>query len=369
MSDYTQVTDFSAKDALSSGDPEKTILGSDVDVELAAIATAIATKADDSAVVHDTGTETVAGDKTFSGNNTHSGTQTVSGATTHSGLVTMSGKSIYAAEGAAVASAASCNIWLGDGNTRHITGTTQIDGFATAPQAGVSQLLIFDDALILNQSANLNLNGGGADITTAAGDIAIVYADTTAQMDVFVIPADGQPVIGYPASQGSSWVLIAPPTTNGEVTGMDGTYDQYVFVASGMTIQNDAQEVNLQVGDSGGYKTTLYQYHVGVMSAGSATYASYNSGSDTDIQIAASMGNASGEVMTFALFIDSPSSATLKKLIHGKGCFLDSAGVSIGVTVFGNWNGGVENITKIKVFPASGSITGGNFYLYGVKKA
>lgn len=46
MSDYTQITDFSAKDALPSGNPSKLILGSDVDAELAAIATAISTKYD-----------------------------------------------------------------------------------------------------------------------------------------------------------------------------------------------------------------------------------------------------------------------------------------------------------------------------------
>lgn len=46
MSDYTQTTDFSAKDALSSGDPEKIILGADVDVEFTAIQTAVATKYD-----------------------------------------------------------------------------------------------------------------------------------------------------------------------------------------------------------------------------------------------------------------------------------------------------------------------------------
>lgn len=45
MSDYTQTTDFSAKDALDAGDPEKVILGSDVDAELSAISTAIGTKA------------------------------------------------------------------------------------------------------------------------------------------------------------------------------------------------------------------------------------------------------------------------------------------------------------------------------------
>ena len=46
MSDYTQITDFSVKDGLTTGDPEKAILGADVDAEFAAIATAISSKYD-----------------------------------------------------------------------------------------------------------------------------------------------------------------------------------------------------------------------------------------------------------------------------------------------------------------------------------
>lgn len=48
MSDYTPVNDFSAKDDLNPGDPEKKILGSDVDAETAAIQTAVNTKYDSS---------------------------------------------------------------------------------------------------------------------------------------------------------------------------------------------------------------------------------------------------------------------------------------------------------------------------------
>jgi hypothetical protein len=46
MSDYTQITDFSAKDALTTGDPEKIILGADFDGEFSALDTAIASKYD-----------------------------------------------------------------------------------------------------------------------------------------------------------------------------------------------------------------------------------------------------------------------------------------------------------------------------------
>jgi hypothetical protein len=46
MSDYVQQTDFSAKDALTTGDAEKIILGADFDVEFAGIVTAVASKYD-----------------------------------------------------------------------------------------------------------------------------------------------------------------------------------------------------------------------------------------------------------------------------------------------------------------------------------
>jgi hypothetical protein len=46
VSDYTQSTFFAPKDLLATGNPNKIIYGSDVDAELSAISTAIATKAD-----------------------------------------------------------------------------------------------------------------------------------------------------------------------------------------------------------------------------------------------------------------------------------------------------------------------------------
>jgi len=47
MSDYNQITNFTAKDSLPAADAEKDILGSDVDAELSAISTAIASKVDE----------------------------------------------------------------------------------------------------------------------------------------------------------------------------------------------------------------------------------------------------------------------------------------------------------------------------------
>lgn len=46
MSNYSQLTNFTAKDALATGDPAKIVKGSDIDAELSAISTAIASKLD-----------------------------------------------------------------------------------------------------------------------------------------------------------------------------------------------------------------------------------------------------------------------------------------------------------------------------------
>lgn len=108
--------------------------------------------------------------------------------------ITMSGKSVIEAEGAAVASAATTEIWATDGNTRHITGTTTITSLGTASQAGQWQKIIFDGALTLTHGANLNLPGS-ANITTAADDFAWVYADTTTQHDVLYFKKDGTAVV------------------------------------------------------------------------------------------------------------------------------------------------------------------------------
>jgi hypothetical protein len=60
MSNYTKLTDFAAKDSLSSGDTNKIIRGTEFETEFDNIATSIATKADTASPTF-TGTVTMAG--------------------------------------------------------------------------------------------------------------------------------------------------------------------------------------------------------------------------------------------------------------------------------------------------------------------
>lgn len=72
MANYTKTVDFAAKDSLATGNPSKIVKGTEINTEYTNIATAIATKADTSAV------------PTLSGNNTLSGTNTFSAGVTMS---------------------------------------------------------------------------------------------------------------------------------------------------------------------------------------------------------------------------------------------------------------------------------------------
>lgn len=210
-------------------------------------------------------------------------------------------------EGADVASASTCDIWSNeDGNTLHITGTTGITSFGTANNAGAWRKLIFDDAVTLTHSANLNLPNS-SNFTTAAGDLLLVYADTTTQFDVFILKKNGQPVATaawtsgpsgtdgeIPTFDSSGSPSFVPVGTSGQVltsngagaaptmqtpaafttitpitlssgsptavnlfTGASGVETIEIGVNGGST-NTGSQTIMVQLGDSGGFETSSY---------------------------------------------------------------------------------------------------------------
>jgi len=108
----------------------------------------------------------------------------------------MSSKDFSEAKGANVASATTTEIWVTDGNFIHITGTTTITSFGTAGQAGDERTIVFDGILTLTHNATSLILPGATNITTAAGDRAIVRAETTTNARVIVYTkADGTAVV------------------------------------------------------------------------------------------------------------------------------------------------------------------------------
>lgn len=115
-----------------------------------------------------------------------SGTADVSVAFLSNDLALLSGK------GSDVASAGT--VTLGDGSYFHITGTTTITDIDFAkPWDGRMAVLIFDGALTLTHNGTTLQLPGGANITTAAGDRAIITQDANDN----VIVVDYVPAAGF----------------------------------------------------------------------------------------------------------------------------------------------------------------------------
>jgi len=155
----------------------------------------------------------------ISQNIAHSGTMTHSGVVTLSAATTMNGKDFTEAKGADVASAATCTIWVTDGNFIHITGTTTITSFGTAAQAGDERTIVFDGALTLTHNATSLILPTGANITTAAGDTAIVRAETTTNARVIAyLRKDGTAVAATSITAASQSEMEAATNNTKTVT-------------------------------------------------------------------------------------------------------------------------------------------------------
>lgn len=175
---------------------------------------------------------------TITQNITHSGTMT------HSGTLTMTAKDISEAKGADVASATTTTIWVTDGNYIHITGTTTITSFGTAGQAGDERTIIFDDALTLTHNSTTLKLPGGANITTAAGDRAIVRADTTANAIV----------TSYTKASGlatvvSSYTPTAANALAGSVVQTVSTYTRAVQSVTATSVTDDSIPTTSETGN------------------------------------------------------------------------------------------------------------------------
>lgn len=236
---------------------------------------------------------------------------------TVTGPISMTGAPFVEVEGASVTAASTTDIWTADGNTRHITGNTGITSLGIAPQAGAWMKVIFDGTPTLTQSGNLNLNAGGSNITIEAGDIAFVYADTTTQLDVFVIRKSGRALASLPVitSVNRKNLFIKNDVTNPN-TKINITADELIFSnssgSSKILLNTVSFDIDITLSGAGGLDTgseandTWYYIHAytdgtttsGVLSL-SATAPTLPSGFTMTNFLGAVRNNGSGNLYKF----------------------------------------------------------------------
>ena len=171
------------------------------------------------------------------------------------GPLTMTG-AINEAKGSDIASASSVDIGAATGNYLDITGTTPITALGTV-QAGVEREIQFDGALTLTHNATSLILPGGANITTAAGDVARFRSEgsgnwrcvnyTRADSAPFVGESSGNPlingdfIIDQRRGDGTAYTSATTPANS------DDTYllDRWILLSDGNDRADVSQETTV----------------------------------------------------------------------------------------------------------------------------
>ena len=272
--------------------------------------------------------------------------------------------------GSDVASATA--LTLGTGNIFDITGTTTITSIVTKG-IGTSVILQFDGALTLTHHATDLILPSAANITTAAGDIAVFYEYATDDWRcVAYTRADGLALLS-PASAGSSLVLLASESASASAnidfdsSVITSTYKKYIIEYFNVVPATDTADLYLTVSDDNGstFETTGYRYAFQRWLENATTTVISHAGGP-NIRLASDMGNAAAESGSGTLTIYEPSHASKRTRF-----ILESNYGSSGNNMV-DYRGSGEHETvfalnRFRFAMDTGNITSGEFRLYGVK--
>ena len=213
--------------------------------------------------------------------------------------------------------------------------------------------------------------GTDANSITINGVNAVAVAPSTSGN---VLTSNGSAWASTAAAGGGAWNFISSGTASASssidfTTNIDSTYDVYMFYFVDFEFSADCSpRVRVGAGsfDSG---STDYQYAYGGNHAPAAVHAACSGG-------AAFMGfgegtwqdGSSGGSATIRIMLYAPSDTTHKKNLE----YTISGQSSNGYALHGEGVGqrvATSAITRLQLYPSTGTITSGTFYMYGLSKS
>ena len=259
-----------------------------------------------------------------------------------------------------------------DGNFFDVTGTTTITSIGTQG-IGSCVTLQFDGALTFTHHSTDLVLPGAANITTAAGDIAVMYEYASGDRRcVSYTKASGAAVV----AGGGAWNIIATSVASDSasltITGLDSTYDTYAIAVSDMHPATDDASVYFRFGDSSGIDDASDDYdYVWTMSSSDSTTHDVNKGaaSKTFIQVADTVGTAAGDFFGGIYYIHRPGDGTSRPFITGHGAHTRTGNAEVrGGALFAMRNA-VITLDRIQFLFSNGNIATGRMTVWGIAHA
>lgn len=271
-------------------------------------------------------------------------------------------------KGGDIASASS--LALGDGNYFDITGTTTVTAIATKGTGSVIKLH-FDAVLILTHHASNLILPGAANITTAAGDEAefIEYATGLWRCVSYQVAAN------VPGG-GGALVFISSLTASSDATlsfatGIDSTYDRYIFIFDGLVPSVDNKQLYMRTSTNGGssYDSGASDYASGIQYLSGGTQSVSANDSDSFCRASApNVGFAAGESVSGTIDLENAPNASLYTKITTIGTYVNTSGIAKGFYGGGNRKSAAD-VDAVQFFFDTGNVVSGEIRMYGVAKS
>ena len=185
-------------------------------------------------------------------------------------------------------------------------------------------------------------------------------------------------LIKAPSGGGGAWTLIQTLTSDGSdaslsfTSGIDSTYDEYVFVFNNIHAETNSAQLMFQVNADGesGFNETItstffYAYHNEIDTAAALAYVTgFDQAEGTGYQQLGELGDSNDFCGDGFLHLFSPSDTTFVK--H----FISRLAAGEGVYAKDNYCAGYINttaaITEIDFKMSADEIQGGSISMYGI---
>jgi len=235
-----------------------------------------------------------------------------------------------------------------------------------------------DTAHIADDQITLAKMAGGTDGNVisydGSGDPVAIATGTDGQ--VLTSTGAGSPPAFEDAAAGGSMNLIGTVVASDDatitITGLDSTYDTYVVEFSDLFPASDAVEAWFRVGDSSGIDSGAADYSwykVGEQGRGASTINSSFDETDSQTNLAETVGNANWEGFQGSLRINGPGDTTRSNswTFHTVSSISEGHAHEIG---FGSkYPNATIVLDRIQFLFSSGNITSGRMTVWGLAHA